>query len=375
MNQSLKMNQSISHYGLYFDTVVIIDGGSWIFIHQNHLLLFYDVKRADSSQQSLHILHNLSSVFSESSVFIFGSSCFVIVIFFSLEEATNRHSNFNFPQPAYWINMYKIQLNIEIIATVGVYAYLVNLQIPKIAFIITSSTLLFTGLYGVLRQTRFLHPANKVEPHIEAEWRSRIIGTVHAIILTIGSALCFLEWRHLLEPSHAWHVPVRSPENEYHPVLFASVFVGYLQYDFLWLIYHRKKNFDAGSMIHHALYIAITHYVLHGYYFVRLFAWLSFCEVSTPFLHLRWFCAVSNKKDSKWYTIWSLLFAATFLFSRVLCYGFGLIDIWYHRSYWLPLPYGLYSVIAGVHLGYVLNLFWAVKVISAAKKQMKKKKR
>lgn len=269
--------------------------------------------------------------------------------------------------------MYKIQLNFEIIATVGVYAYLVNLQIPKIAFIITSSTLLFTGLYGVLRQTRFLHPANKVEPHIEAEWRSRIIGTVHAIILTIGSALCFLEWRHLLDPSHAWHVPVRSPENEYHPVLFASVFVGYLQYDFLWLIYHRKKNFDAGSMIHHALYIAITHYVLHGYYFVRLFAWLSFCEVSTPFLHLRWFCAVSNKKDSKWYTIWSLLFAATFIFSRVLCYGFGLIDIWYHRSYWLPLPYGLYSVIAGVHLGYVLNLFWAVKVISAAKKQMKKK--
>jgi hypothetical protein len=257
---------------------------------------------------------------------------------------------------------------------IGVYAYLISLQIPKTAATISASTLFFTAMYGVLKQTRFLHPDKDSEPklkhHVEAEWRSRIIGTFHGIILIIGSIACFLEWPHYLSPSHAWHVEERTPETEYNPVLLASIFVGYLQYDMLWLLYHRKTNFDAGSMIHHSLYIAITHYVLYGYYFVRPFAWLSFCEISTPCLHFRWFYAVRGKKDDPWYTIWSILFAATFLFSRVLCYGLGLVDIWFARDEWMKLPYGLYAVVAGVHFGYLLNLSWAAKVVAALKKHI-----
>ena len=182
--------------------------------------------------------------------------------------------------------------------------------------------------------------------------------------------MCFLEWPHYVSPSHAWHVENRQPETEYYPVLFASIFVGYLQYDFLWLLLHRKKNYDLGSMIHHSLYIAITHYVLHGYYFVRPFAWLAFCEISTPCLHLRWFYAVTNKKENPWYAFWSILFAATFLFSRVLCYGWGIVDIWRAKDILMTKPYGLYAVIVGIHLGYVLNLFWAQKVLSALKRSI-----
>ncbi len=262
----------------------------------------------------------------------------------------------------------------EIIAAIGLCTYLVSLQIPKTAATISASSFFFTALYGFLKQTRFLHPdaesGPKLQHHVEAEWRSRIVGTFHAVILTFGSIVCFLEWSRYLSPTHAWHVEERTPENEYYPLLLASIFLGYLQYDFLWLLYHRKTNFDAGSMIHHTLYIAITHYVLHGYYFSRAFAWLSFCEISTPCLHFRWFYLVRNKKSDPWYTIWSMIFAATFLFSRVFCYGLGLIDLWLARGEWKKLPLGFHLVVAGVHLGYVLNLFWARKVVLALKKNL-----
>lgn len=270
----------------------------------------------------------------------------------------------------------------DVLVTIGIFVYLTFLQVPHTANIITSSTLFFSVSYLLIRKTRIFHPpCNTLAAHIEAEWRSRIVGTAHAIILTIGSIFCFVEWKQFqLQPGHAWHVPTSDipslvKEGHYIVVPLASFFLGYMQYDFLWMLLHKEKNFDRGMMIHHGLFIAITHYVLHGYFLVKTFAWLGFCEVSTPFLHLRWFWAVIGKKDELLYFIWATMFTITFVLARVVGFGWGLMDLWNAREYWVHLPMGLHIVIAGLHVAYVLNIAWGVMVISSFVRNVQKKKK
>jgi hypothetical protein len=260
--------------------------------------------------------------------------------------------------------------NLDLITCLTCFSYLVKLQPQRNADIITKSMAFFSFSYGLLKYTRILHPPKQLKAHIEAEWRSRVVSMIHAVVLIIGSILCFSEWKDL-PGNDGWYTT--NPDVYYYPEFFASIFAGFLQYDLLWLLWHKKENFDMASIVHHTLYIAITHYVLWGRFFCRPYAWLSLGELSTPFLHLRWFFAVLDWKESKYYTLFSILFATTFLFTRVICYGLGLVDIWQSKDAWVSLPYGLYAVIAGVHAGYVLNLLWAGKVIGGLKKHYIKK--
>ena len=95
------------------------------------------------------------------------------------------------------------------------------------------------------------------------------------MILIVGSALCFSEW-----PSYLGNEAFISEGHLWsHPVTFASLFVGYLQWDLCWCLWHLHLTRDYASVVHHILFIAITHYVLWGWYFKKPFAWLSFTEL------------------------------------------------------------------------------------------------
>merc|ERR1712238_475564 len=193
-----------------------------------------------------------------------------------------------------------------------------------------------------------------------------------------------------------------------YPTLFASVFVGYLQWDVLWLIYHRHTHPKEwwGSFLHHILFISISQYVLAGTYFRKPYAWLSFTELSTPFLHLRWLLVTttttiitshtgssrsrrrrrSDNNDttvsSSYYYDWyyhsvSLIFALTFLGTRLLGYGIGLVDLWHSSPYWnhATIPGLKYGVVTGLHEGYVLNLCWSYKVLRGLVRALHKRNR
>lgn len=273
----------------------------------------------------------------------------------------------------------EMKRNIYLTSFVASTYLLIIRQEERDASILTFSSLIFGLFYSLLRSSRFLHPEKGVlSDSDEAEWRSRIIGTVHAVILVVGSLFCFYEnMYHLgLEEGRGFdtttitHLSGSSVERDTSAALFASIFGGYLQYDMCYLIWNMEENYDPTSMIHHFLYILITHYTLSGRYFTRPFAWLSFAELSTPFLHGRWFLAVQKKKDHPWYIRMSMAFAITFLFTRVVCYTFGLIDLWQAVDIWIDLPKGIYGVVFGIHVGYLLNLFWATKVVRALSKAM-----
>lgn len=260
--------------------------------------------------------------------------------------------------------------NVDTVACLTISSFLIKLQSQRNADVITKSMATFGLMYLLLTYTGIFGPSKQLKPHVEAEWRSRVVGFIHAVVLAIGSLLSFSEWPYYPD-NDGW--AVTNPDVYYYPELFASIFVGYLQYDMIWLLKHRKENFDAATFVHHILYIAISHYVLWGRFFIIPFAWLSFGELSTLFLHLRWFLVVLDRKQSKLYSLFSKLFAVTFLFTRVFCFGLGLLNMWLHRGVWLQLPYGLHAVTVGIHLGYALNLFWGMKVASALRKHMKMK--
>ena len=111
------------------------------------------------------------------------------------------------------------------------------------------------------------------------------------------------------------------------------------------------------------LFSAISHYVLWGWYFKRPYAWLSICEVSTPFLNLRVFLAMRHMKHTRLYTLASALFALTFLATRVVGYSLGVADLWMQYEQWKDAKAGLYAVVAGTHAGLLLNLFWSRGVV------------
>ena len=130
---------------------------------------------------------------------------------------------------------------------------------------------------------------------------------------------------------------------------------------------------DAASVFHHSLFIAITHYVLWGWYFKQPYAWLSFGELSTPFLNGRWFLAVLGQKSGATYTTVTVTFALTFLATRVVGYMLGIADIWKCYPLWKEAQTGLYGVIAGCHAGLLLNLFWSRSVVGALVRTLKGK--
>jgi hypothetical protein len=59
----------------------------------------------------------------------------------------------------------------------------------------------------------------------------------------------------------------------------------------------------------------------------------------------------------------SLVFALSFIGTRVVGYSLGLLDLWLSRELWLPANKGLYAVVAGTHAAFALNTFWATRVV------------
>ena len=165
----------------------------------------------------------------------------------------------------------------------------------------------------------------------------------------------------------AWRVVERKKET-YYVLQFASIFAGFLQWDLCWVVWHYDEYNDPSMVIHHLVYLLMTHYNVYFFVFARAFAWLSIAELSTPFLHLRWFFAVLEEKESRRYTISPLLFAVTFLLTRVFGYVVGLWDLWLAFGIWSKNPLGSYILVFAMHVGFVLNFLWSIKVTKALAK-------
>lgn len=155
------------------------------------------------------------------------------------------------------------------------------------------------------------------------------------------------------------------------PDVLARVFLGYLLYDLTFMLIYWKELRDVSGVVHHVLFMPSAAYVLAHSIMAFPFCWLSFCEVSTPFVNYRWHLAATGRKEEKIYVQNGLLVAFLFFVSRVVFYGLGLAHLLSLAREWGPgsgKPLGHTLVVCLFVLGYGLNLYWMAAIVKAARR-------
>eukprot|EP00873_Tetraselmis_striata_P019652 jgi/Tetstr1/439916/TSEL_028323.t1 len=187
----------------------------------------------------------------------------------------------------------------------------------------------------------------------KVEWDTRMVSTVHAMVIAAGACVVFYEAIEYTRHDMMFGYAV-------YPVIFSKIFRAYLAYDLVLCVayYHLLK--DWASIVHHVIFLSICQYAIGNYYFKFPFAWLSIAEVSTPFVNLRWQMAICGDKSSALYKLNAGLLTLTFFVTRVVMYGAGLVHLYIIRDVWYgpETPVGMLLCVTGMALGYLLNLFW-----------------
>jgi hypothetical protein len=153
------------------------------------------------------------------------------------------------------------------------------------------------------------------------------------------------------------------------------VFLGYLIYDLTFMIVYWRELRDVSGVVHHVLFMPSAAYVLAHSIMAFPFCWLSFCEVSTPFVNYRWHLAAAGRKGERIYVQNGLLVALLFFVSRVVCYGLGLAHLLSLARVWGPgsgEPLGHSLVVCLFALGYGLNLYWMAAIVKAARRAVQR---
>ena len=185
-----------------------------------------------------------------------------------------------------------------------------------------------------------------------------------------GAYLTWQETRHLSDYSSIFGIA-------WAPDFFARIFIGYLVYDMVVMVWYYKELQDPTAILHHFIFLMAATYVVAHSIMAYPFSWLAFTEVSTPFLNIRyafrlsrclfaqldqlsvhalmipcmclhiqhnpstsgektekillsvcrWHFAVLGWKDSPGYLYNGLALLLSFIVSRVILYGLGLLDL------------------------------------------------
>ena len=198
--------------------------------------------------------------------------------------------------------------------------------------------------------------------------RSRASSNVHALICVVAVTLWFLLYG--AEANFTGDGPwilkgvVRQPVDHVFSVLIASS-AGYFTADLLVML-SNKDAFDLLSVVHHV--ILIPSFFMGAVFRVTVTLQFLFLveELSTVFLNARWFWR-ANKRV---YEITSLLFAVTFLLSRMIygsaIYYLSIMSYVNHAEEVLTTDFevGQYWVqLSLCSLSRVLNIYWSALII------------
>eukprot|EP00884_Botryococcus_braunii_P004604 jgi/Botrbrau1/14144/Bobra.182_3s0085.1 len=227
-------------------------------------------------------------------------------------------------------------------------------------FTILVAVAVCAGSLLVLQTTGLLLPRKaKLKFADQLEWNLRIVSTLHAITLVIGAYLCFMDslrYKRREDIVHGYSWP---------PDFFARIFIGYLIYDLVFMLIFHPVLKDNTGILHHLIFIPVTAYVLAHSIMKFPFVWLSFCEVSTPLLNLRWRLAVLDMKDSVAYMVNGLSMAFLFFVARVVLYGLGLAHLFRNSDLWRgpEHPVGYQVVVYLFAAGYALQVYWMYVIL------------
>ena len=152
------------------------------------------------------------------------------------------------------------------------------------------------------------------------------------------------------------------------------LFLGYLLYDMIHILAQFPKLGGFDTIMHHLLFAFCS--VINGTYGIMpfQFGWLITGEVSTIFLNWRWFLLKSGRDKGSLIENINIMFAASFFFSRIVLYTAGIVHLYIFSMSELKslsslevsgVPLAALGATCGcMILGWVLNIFWGIKILS-----------
>jgi len=142
-----------------------------------------------------------------------------------------------------------------------------------------------------------------------AEWGSRVVSTIHALLVTIVAS-------YVLSTDARVRNDLVSGYNMLQDWNL-RILIGYMSYDLL-LVLGTKQLRSIGSVIHHLLCLVGAFSCL-GWHQLQLVTVLLTCtEITTPFVNMRWFLAAAKETSSTAYLVNGILMTLGFLTIRAV---------------------------------------------------------
>lgn len=201
---------------------------------------------------------------------------------------------------------------------------------------------------------------NKIKPHEQQHHAQVVVSFLHAIVATVGAYQCIQSYDFTNLRQLGSLIVIEEP---YYPELVAlrhfylEITLGYFFADLL--IYCLDISaYPALDIGHHI--VSIVAYVIGIYISAGSFIMIIFQtnEISTPFLHLRYFFLQWDMKEKLMYKLSEVTFVLLFIAARIVFNFYIMIGLWY----------GVLTITAKYHpsiVGFLFlcgNLYFAVQV-------------
>jgi hypothetical protein len=194
---------------------------------------------------------------------------------------------------------------------------------------------------------------------LKVEYALRLNAFIHSVRVSVLSLMViyYLPWyfdENIHNRDHAFYIQETTQK-------ITDFTVGYAIVD-IWKGY-RYKNLETSTLIHHiAMLVAIGWSVIFHYEWFLILAITS--EVTTPFLHIAYWCKEEKKTKNLFFKIISVVLLILFLIFRVVNFWFITWYAFYFRQ----------QLIIGIPMGvlFIQNVWWFYLLVTKALKYMKK---
>nr|XP_043610302.1 TLC domain-containing protein 4-B-like [Erigeron canadensis] len=212
---------------------------------------------------------------------------------------------------------------------------------------------------------------NKLDDMQKLEWKNRGFSTFHALFAAIGS-LYFLVISNLFEEHNQKELIINRSSASSDTLLGMSI--GYFLSDLAMIIWTYPALGGVEYFFHHGLSLfAIVQSLISGqvqFYILMVL----FTEITTPFVNLRWYLDVANKKNSTLYMLNGVGMFLGWLVARIILFIYFFYHIYTHfdQVKQVYYPMGFYTLLTIPPALALMNLFWFYKIAKGMVKTLTK---
>ncbi|XP_071720354.1 uncharacterized protein [Rutidosis leptorrhynchoides] len=224
-----------------------------------------------------------------------------------------------------------------------------------------------TGIISPLVYEGFI----KLDKKKKLEWKNRGFSTFHAIFAAIGS-LYFLVFSNLFDEHDRKELIINRSSASSDTLLGISI--GYFLSDFGMIVWTYPTLGGAEYFLHHGLSLfAIVQSLISGQvqFYILI---VLFTEITTPFVNLRWYLDVANKKNSTLYMLNGIAMFVGWLVARIILFVYFFYHIYTHfdQVKLVYYPLGFYTLMLIPSALALMNLFWFWKIAKGMVKTVTK---